>query len=487
MKKHTEKEKHNDNDNDNDNDNEKRYINKLYSRKRTGVSGSEDSQYARSPLVGQRGLGIASIRSEDERCSGARHAGSLLHLLSRALDACRALSALRVVCVGPRRVSFLLSLVSLAFRPAFSFTSLAPGLISVGLGLSLSLCSALVTPAHATAVMHNVQDVLSNYTSELDGRLYFTSPSGQSWEFVTDINDPEIANKGDGLFHPFSSDLVDEALAQVSYPSDKIPFEVFVLPYPRRGILESSAAPGEMFLSPGVLECSAELVHFTVDHELGHVVHRLFMPDDNVELWQRYRELRGITDVSIYNAAAIHKNRPHEIFAEDFRFLFGSALANYSGTIENSSLLLPTQVAGLREFMISLVSGGPATGEEATSLALNSFPNPFNPILNVNFNVGLPPSDLPLSPARAASGSRSGLLQASSAGSNSSARHLVLRVFDVNGRLVRTLLDDELLPGSYSAVWSGTDEQGKMVSSGVYFLRLEVGAQTLTKKVILSR
>ena len=481
MKKDTEKDKHN------DKHNEKRDINKLHSRKRTGVNGSGHPQYARSPLAGQRGLGIASIRSEDERCSGARHAGSLPHLLSRALDACRALSTLRVVSAALGRVSFLLSFVSLAFRPAFSFKSLRPVLMSVALCLSLSLCSALVTPAHATAVIHNVQDVLSNYTSELDGRLHFTSPSGQSWEFITDINDPEIANKGDGSFHPFSNDLVDEALARVSYPSDKISFEVFVLPYPRRGILESSAAPGEMFLSPGVLECSPELVHFTVDHELGHIVHRRFMPDENSELWQRYRELRGITDVSVYNATAIHKNRPHEIFAEDFRFLFGSALANYSGTIENSSLLLPTQVAGLREFMISLVSGGQGTGEEATSLALNSFPNPFNPVLNVNFNVGLPPSDLPLSPAGAASGSGSDLLEASSAGANGSARHLVLRVFDVNGRLVRTLLDDERVPGSYSVVWSGNDEEGKMVSSGVYFLRLDVGQQTLTKKVILSR
>jgi flagellar hook assembly protein FlgD len=105
----------------------------------------------------------------------------------------------------------------------------------------------------------------------------------------------------------------------------------------------------------------------------------------------------------------------------------------------------------------------------------------------VNFNVGLPPSDLPLSPAGAASGSGSDLLEASSAGANGSARHLVLRVFDVNGRLVRTLLDDERVPGSYSVVWSGNDEEGKMVSSGVYFLRLDVGQQTLTKKVILSR
>jgi hypothetical protein len=438
-------------------DNKKRDTREQHSRARTSVTGSEHSQDAEGNVVVQIGFEIASARSEDEQRSGARHAGSLSHLLSRALSACRALST-------PQAVSVALALVSLVLGLTFSFA-----------------------PAHATAVMHSVQDVLANYTSQLDGKLYFTAPSGQSWELITDINDPEIANKGDGSFHPFSSEVVEEALAQVSYPYEKIPFEVFILPYPRRGIVESSAAPGAMFLSPGVLECSAELVHFTVVHELGHIVHRRFMPDENSELWQTYRELRGIMDVSVYSATAIHKNRPTEIFAEDFRFLFGSALANYSGTIENSNLSLPTQVAGLREFMISLVSGGQGAGEEARSLTLKSFPNPFNPVLNVSFNVGLPPSDLPLSPTGVASGSRSNLLRASSAGSSESPRHLVLRVFDVNGRLVRTLLEDEVLPGSYSIIWSGTDELGHMVSSGVYFLRLEVGPQTLTKKIILSR
>ncbi|MCX5800228.1 MAG: T9SS type A sorting domain-containing protein [Candidatus Eisenbacteria bacterium] len=346
------------------------------------------------------------------------------------------------------------------------------------LALMLGSCPSLVASAEASPVLHDVQDVLAHYTGQLDGKLYFSSPQGQSWEFITDISDSEITNKGDGSFHPFSSDLVEKALAQVSYSLDEIPFDVFILPYPRRGVVESSASSGAMFLSPGVLNCSAELVHFTVTHEMGHIVHRHFMPDESGELWQEYRDLRRINDASVYNADAIHKNRPHEIFAEDFRFLFGSALANYSGTIENGNLPLPTEVAGLRDFMLSLVGGNVGTGGGVASLALNSFPNPFNPVLNVSFSVGLPSTELPQSLAGVAT---------SSAGSSASPQRLILRIYDVGGRLVRTLLDEGLSPGSYSAFWAGTDEQGNSVSSGVYFLRLEAGQQAVTKKVILSR
>ena len=57
------------------------------------------------------------------------------------------------------------------------------------------------------------------------------------------------------------------------------------------------------------------------------------IPDD-ADGWTRYRALRGIGGASVCNASAPHADRPHEIFAEDFR-PFGGDLANYSGTIEN--------------------------------------------------------------------------------------------------------------------------------------------------------
>jgi hypothetical protein len=294
---------------------------------------------------------------------------------------------------------------------------------------------------------------------------------------------------------------VEEAVAAVSYPLDRVEVEVFILPYPRRDALDSSTWTGRMFLSPGVYPLIREQQHYTVAHELGHAIHRTFMPDDTSALWQEFRELRRITDTGVYNNYGVHKNRPNEIFAEDFRFLFGGELANYCGSIENSDLPLPTEVPGLKEFFLSL----PATlavNDAAALIQLLTFPNPFNPVLNISFSVSEPESGVAaigggavasaiagasgLGSAPATRFGRTARL-ASAASFGQVGRHLRLSVFDVDGRVVSTLVDRDLQPGNYSAVWNGTDGRGTRVSSGVYFLKLEVGSESAVKKVILAR
>ncbi len=48
-----------------------------------------------------------------------------------------------------------------------------------------------------------------------------------------------------------------------------------------------------------------------------------------------------------------------------------------------------------------------------------------------------------------------------------------LKIYNILGQLVRTLVDEEKLPGRYEVVWDGKDDRGKEVTSGVYFYRLE--------------
>jgi len=61
----------------------------------------------------------------------------------------------------------------------------------------------------------------------------------------------------------------------------------------------------------------------------------------------------------------------------------------------------------------------------------------------------------------------------------------MLAIYDIEGRHVRTLVDAILNGGRNETTWDGTDTEGDPVSSGVYLYRLEVGDQTITKKLTI--
>jgi Subtilase family/FlgD Ig-like domain len=66
---------------------------------------------------------------------------------------------------------------------------------------------------------------------------------------------------------------------------------------------------------------------------------------------------------------------------------------------------------------------------------------------------------------------------------------VTLRIFDAQGRLVRTLLDhvNETVPAQCTARWDGTDEKGRRATSGIYYYRLEVAEETFSKRLVLVR
>jgi hypothetical protein len=82
-------------------------------------------------------------------------------------------------------------------------------------------------------------------------------------------------------------------------------------------------------------------------------------------------------------------------------------------------------------------------------------PNPFNPTTTIRFDV--PPA-----------GGR-----------------VKLQIFDVTGRLVRTLVDRLETGGSQSVRWDGRNDRGRRVVSGLYLYRLEAPGYTKTRKLVL--
>jgi hypothetical protein len=61
------------------------------------------------------------------------------------------------------------------------------------------------------------------------------------------------------------------------------------------------------------------------------------------------------------------------------------------------------------------------------------------------------------------------------------------RIYDVGGRLVRTLMDEPVEAGRHVISWSGTDAAGRMVPAGVFFGRLEAGTRRATTRFLLVR
>jgi hypothetical protein len=83
-----------------------------------------------------------------------------------------------------------------------------------------------------------------------------------------------------------------------------------------------------------------------------------------------------------------------------------------------------------------------------------NYPNPFNPTTNITFSV----------PGKV---------------------HATLTIYNIEGRLVKTLVNAEFDAGVKTVMWNGTDSRGNPVSSGVYFYRLNAGTNVVTKKMIL--
>jgi hypothetical protein len=80
-----------------------------------------------------------------------------------------------------------------------------------------------------------------------------------------------------------------------------------------------------------------------------------------------------------------------------------------------------------------------------------NYPNPFNPSTNIEFQIP-------------------------------HAGHVSLKVFDVLGREVATLVNEEMTPGRYGRLFDAG-----AVGSGVYFYTLSTGSVILTKKMIIMR
>ncbi|UCE18937.1 MAG: VCBS repeat-containing protein [Gemmatimonadota bacterium] len=86
-----------------------------------------------------------------------------------------------------------------------------------------------------------------------------------------------------------------------------------------------------------------------------------------------------------------------------------------------------------------------------------NYPNPFNPHTEMRYQI--PDVRLP--------------------------DHTTLKIYNILGQEVQTLIDEVQEPGYYTVIWDGTDERGQKVNSGVYFYRLTAKNYCQTRKMLL--
>jgi len=64
---------------------------------------------------------------------------------------------------------------------------------------------------------------------------------------------------------------------------------------------------------------------------------------------------------------------------------------------------------------------------------------------------------------------------------------VTVKIYNVAGQLVRTLVDGVKDAGSYKVVWDGKNNLGAETASGIYFCKMETKGFSATKKMVLLR
>jgi len=139
-----------------------------------------------------------------------------------------------------------------------------------------------------------------------------------------------------------------------------------------------------------------------------------------------------------------------------------SAPNSNSYTASNSFVAVtnisPSASVMTADFAVSLAAGN--DDEEDNQEALPQFsleqnyPNPFNPVTRIDYSVAF-------------------------------AGNVEVNIYDILGRRIRQIASGQHQPGTYTAVWDGTDGNGEGVASGIYLYKLVTAEETTARKMLM--
>jgi len=157
-------------------------------------------------------------------------------------------------------------------------------------------------------------------------------------------------------------------------------------------------------------------------------------------------------------AAAVYHHRPDQnarvvMMPVDFMYLYNqpgwAPPAGYEGIAARAIIL-----EDVLTFFGESGSSIPVSVAPDAPLRVTQYPNPFNPATTIAL-------DLPR------------------------AGDVSLKIYNLRGALVRTLLDERLAAGHHEIVWNGTDDRGATVASGVYFSEVKAAGEERVHKLAL--
>ncbi|OGC93464.1 MAG: hypothetical protein A2W25_05615 [candidate division Zixibacteria bacterium RBG_16_53_22] len=132
----------------------------------------------------------------------------------------------------------------------------------------------------------------------------------------------------------------------------------------------------------------------------------------------------------------------------DFVYLAGRPYRHNNQELRTNCEIILSQFFGM--------SGAydPNTRLPVDYVLYQNFPNPFNPLTKIKF--GLP-----------------------------TRSHVNLKIYDILGRTVITLKNEQMDAGYHEVIWDGRTGEGKSVASGIYFFRFIAGERTFSKKMMM--
>jgi hypothetical protein len=147
----------------------------------------------------------------------------------------------------------------------------------------------------------------------------------------------------------------------------------------------------------------------------------------------------------------------------DYRLVFFDfgyeAISNDFGNTDKRDTLLANILTFFGRISTEVADESMHAPIPETFVLKQNYPNPFNPYTTIQYTIRNAHS-LPV-------------------------QRTELKIFNVLGREIRTLVDEEQRSGTYTIEWDGTNNDGQRVSSGVYFYRLKRGEVAQSMKMLL--